>query len=207
MGKKRLSILFLQSFVWINGLYAQVPSGYSADSLETQKTGTDTLRLTDEVLEAIKNGTLLRLTPQHRQLKEAASDLSILKDFSEYIKPDTVPEKKFDPSIPPAVFLLYTFDSDTGLYVHREALSVSRSVVVLPDRIQLGKMPLTLTVGAQNLFLPEVRDGQSGGSIGASVRYCFSMEDVLRYIFWKSHRDKIRNRKRAFTWQHYNNYP
>lgn len=207
MGKKRLSILFLQFLLGINGLSAQNSSGYSIDSLTTAKTGSDTIHLNDEVLEAIKNGTLLRLDPDRQQLKEAASGLSILKDFSEYIKPDTVPEKKFDPSIPPAVFLLYTFDSDTGLYVHREALSVSRSVVVLPDRIQLGKLPLSLTVGADNLFLKEVRDGQSRGSIGASVRYCFSAEDALRYIFWKSHRDKIRNRKRAFTWQHYNNYP
>lgn len=207
MGKKRFSILFLQFLLGINGLYAHVPSGSSTDSRETEKTGADTIRLNDEVLEAIKNGTLIPLNPRRHQLKEAASGLSLLKDFSEYIKPDTVPARKFDPSIPPAVFLLYVFEPDTGLYVRREALSVSRSVVVVPSRIQLGKLPVTLTIGADDLFLKEVRDGQSRGSIGASVRYCFSMEDALRYIFWKSHRDKIRNRKRAFTWQHYNNYP
>lgn len=207
MGKKRFSILFLQSLFWINGLSAQTTSGYSTDSLQMEKNGSDTIRLNDEVLEAIKNGTLIHLDPDRGQLKEAASELSILKDFSEYIKPDTVPERKFDSSVPPAVFLLSTFDADTGLYVHKEALSVSRSVVILPDRIRLGKLPITLTVGADNLFLPEVRDGQSRGSVGFSIRYYFSMEDALRYVFWKSHRDKIRNRKRAFTWQHYNNYP
>lgn len=207
MEKKKLSIFILIFLFQVKGLYAQKVLEDSLGVLPMKKMVSDTLHLNQETLEAIKNGTLIHVDSDHRQLKEADSELYILKDFSEYIKPDTAGGKKFDFSLPPAVFSLYTFESDSGLYVHKQALTVSPSVVILPDRMKVGNLPITFTLGADNLFLKDVKDGQSRGSVGFSVRYCFSMEDALRYIFWKSHRDKLRNRKRTFTWQHYNNYP
>jgi len=35
----------------------------------------------------------------------------------------------------------------------------------------------------------------------------FNAESILRYVFWKSERAKVRNRKRANAWKYYNNYP
>ena len=79
--------------------------------------------------------------------------------------------------------------------------------LVVKDRIRLGKTTFYVQGGTQNLFLEEVKDGQRRGSVGISVKKEFSLENTLRYIFWKSERDKRRNRKREFTWKHYNSYP
>lgn len=32
----------------------------------------------------------------------------------------------------------------------------------------------------------------------------FNGENMMRYIFWKSHRAKVRNKKRATSWKFYN---
>lgn len=75
------------------------------------------------------------------------------------------------------------------------------------DQIRLGQTPFYGRAGAQNLFLTEVKDGQQRGSAGVTITFHFSIEDMLRSAFWKSERDKKRNRKRDFTWKHYNSYP
>ena len=74
-------------------------------------------------------------------------------------------------------------------------------------KIELGQTPFYGRAGAQNLFLTEVKDGQRRGSAGVTITFHFSIEDMLRSAFWKSERDKKRNRKRDFTWKHYNSYP
>lgn len=206
--KKRGFVGMLVSLFLFVGLSAQEMADPSdgrvmPDSI-AQK---DTIRINQEFLDAIRNGTFIRSNPHDQQGKEADPDLSILKDFSEYLKKDTTLREEIDClSLPPAVFSLYPFDIDTALSVRNRALTPSRSLVILPNRIHMRKIPISFTVGAANLYLEEVKDGQSQGTLGASIRYTFSMEDALRYIFWKSHRDKLRNRKRAYTWQHYNNY-
>jgi len=35
----------------------------------------------------------------------------------------------------------------------------------------------------------------------------FNAESITRYLFWKSERAKVRNRKRANAWKYYNTYP
>ena len=52
-----------------------------------------------------------------------------------------------------------------------------------------------------------VKDGQRRGGVLATIRVYFDAEDLLETIFWKSARDKKRNRKRENTWKYYNDYP
>jgi len=67
----------------------------------------------------------------------------------------------------------------------------------------LGHLPVTAAVKADNLFLEEVKDGQSRGSINAVFKTRFSMEDILSGIFSKSERAKRKNRKKANAWKNY----
>lgn len=52
-----------------------------------------------------------------------------------------------------------------------------------------------------------LKDGQRRGGVLATIRVYFDAEDLLETIFWKSARDKKRNRKRENTWKYYNDYP
>lgn len=164
--------------------------------------GKDTIRINPEYLKAIEEGTLINMGPPSEY---APSELPVLKDFSEYIKADTLCRALELDSISPAVFWLYPADT-AGMHIRGVVYKPLKSLVIR-DRIRFGKLPLYGKVGTQNLFLPEVKDGQRRGSVGATLTVDFSMEDMLRYVFWKSERDKKRNRKRDFTWKHYNSYP
>ncbi len=42
--------------------------------------------------------------------------------------------------------------------------------------------------------------------IGPATGCCFSMDDVLQFVFWKSARAKRHNRKHANAWKYYNSY-
>ncbi len=165
--------------------------------------GKDTIRLNPEYLKAIENGTLINLG---QPLEIESSRLPILKDFSEYIKVDTVRRLLQIDSLPPAVFWLYqttdTIYQDICENYHKPIKSL-----VINNQIRLGKTPFYGRAGTQILFLPEVKDGQRRGSAGVTITLHFSMEDMLRSVFWKSERDKKRNRKRDFTRKHYNSYP
>ncbi|MBC8602831.1 hypothetical protein H8784_14020 [Parabacteroides acidifaciens] len=164
--------------------------------------GKDTIRINPEYLKAIEEGTLINMG---QPSEYAPSELPVLKDFSEYIKADTLCRALELDSISPAVFWLYPADT-AGMHIRGIVYKPLKSLVIR-DRIRFGKLPLYGKVGTQNLFLPEVKDGQRRGSVGATLTVDFSMEDMLRYVFWKSERDKKRNRKRDFTWKHYNSYP
>ncbi len=164
--------------------------------------GKDTIRINPEYLKAIEEGTLINMG---QPSEYASSELPVLKDFSEYIKADTLCRALELDSISPAVFWLYPADT-AGMHIRGIVYKPLKSLVIR-DRIRVGKLPLYGKVGTQNLFLPEVKDGQRRGSVGATLTIDFSMEDMLRYVFWKSERDKKRNRKRDFTWKHYNSYP
>ena len=165
--------------------------------------GKDTIRLNPEYLKAIENGTLINLG---QPLEIESSRLPILKDFSEYIKVDTVRRLLQIDSLPPAVFWLYQ-TTDTIYQNICENYHKPIKSLVISNQVRLGKTPFYGRAGTQILFLPEVKDGQRRGSAGVTIALHFSMEDMLRSVFWKSERDKKRNRKRDFTRKHYNSYP
>lgn len=166
----------------------------------------DTLRINPEFMRAIQSGTLINPGLTEQQQLHSHPDLPILKDFSEYLQSDSIRNTLAYDSLPPAVFFLYSPESENGWLIDNTAYSSSKSLIV-KDRFKMGNLPLFLSGGSQNLFLKEVKDGQRRGSVGGTATFEFSLEDALRYVFMKSERDKRRNRKREFTWKHYNSYP
>lgn len=199
----RCGLAFLSLFLSTTFLLAQNSLYQDSVWVPEMLAGKDTIRLNPEYLKAIGNGTLINLG---QPLELESSRLPILKDFSEYIKADTVRRLLQIDSLPPAVFWLYR-----GVdMLHADSRGDYKKPIkslVISNQIRLGNSPFYGRAGTQNLFLPEVKDGQRRGSAGVTITLHFSMEDMLRYAFWKSERDKKRNRKRDFTWKHYNSYP
>jgi hypothetical protein len=165
--------------------------------------GRDTLRLNAETLKAIKEGTFMNT--ERLPLKQSVSELPILDDFTEYIKMDTFRKPFPIDSIPPSVLLIYPVD--TKEYHIRGIVYKPMKSLVVKYRINLLNKSLYMKVGTGNLFMDEVRDGQRRGTGNVSLGVDFSLEDALRHVFWKSERDKKRNRKREATWKYYNSYP
>lgn len=198
----RYWLIFLCIILSVVVLFAQQTSRVDSIWVSEMMAGKDTLRLKPEYLKAIEEGTLLNLG---RPLELGSSELPLLKDFSEYIRPDTFRRILSFDSIPRGVFLLYPVNP-IGTAI-REAAYRSHKSLVVRDQLRLGNSPVYGRAGTQNLFLPEVKDGQRRGSVGATFTVEFSAEHMLRSIFWKSERDKKRNRKRDFTRKHYNSYP
>lgn len=198
----RYWLIFLFIILSVVVLFAQQTSRVDSIWVSEMMAGKDTLRLKPEYLKAIEEGTLLNLG---RPLELGSSELPLLKDFSEYIRPDTFRRILSFDSIPRGVFLLYPVNP-IGTAI-REAAYRSHKSLVVRDQLRLGNSPVYGRAGTQNLFLPEVKDGQRRGSVGATFTVEFSAEHMLRSIFWKSERDKKRNRKRDFTRKHYNSYP
>lgn len=170
--KKQLVIWCL---VCLNGteiVYAQVIEN---DSLRTGVIllGRDTLRLNQETLRAIEDGTFLnRDNPFDKPLK-APPILPLGKDFRDIEAPE------------------------------EEELQINPNAFKLPpegpwkNRYRVGNSPVTVKAGAQNLLEETVRDGQRRGSVGGTVGVEFSLDDILCYLFKRSEWRKRRNKKRA----------
>lgn len=144
-------------------------------------------------------------------LGAASGQLPLAADFSEYLGPDpfltdTLRRLVDSAGMTPQLFMLQHLRPLSVRPLRKEAYTPSRRRD-WDKGVRLGKLPVHAKVGAGNLFLEEVRDGQRRGSIHVTVTGNFSMEDLLRKIFWKSERNKARNRKRENTWKYYNDMP
>ena len=152
------------------------------DSLRLQEflSGKEEIRLNPEFQKAIESGTFLRPDQPGTHMLSSPSELPITKDFSEYVQLDTLRRLTNYDSITPVLFMLLNFKSP------------SRSLAIQKQ--------------AHTIRLPK-KDGQRRGGVLATIRVYFDAEDLLETIFWKSARDKKRNRKRENTWKYYNDYP
>lgn len=195
---KQFFVIWMLMFLFITDLFAQ-----QVEMNPVGIIGGDTLRLNAATLKAIKEGTFLNM--ERLPLRQSVSELPILDDFSEYVKADTHRKPLAIDSLPPAVFLLCPMDT-TG-YTMRGLVYKPMKSLVVKDRINLLNKTLYMKVGAGNLYMDEVRDGQRRGTANVTLVINFSLEDGLRHIFWKSERNKKRNRKREATWKYYNSYP
>lgn len=198
----RYWLIILFTILSIVVLFAQQASRVDSIWVSEMMAGKDTLRLKPEYLKAIEEGTLINLG---QPFELESSELPLLKDFSEYIKPDTLRRILSFDSIPRGVFLLYPVNHIVTPI--REAAYRSHKSLVVRDQLRLGGLPIYGRAGTQNLFLQEVKDGQRRGSVGATFTIEFSTDNMLRSVFRKNERNKKRNRKRDFTRKHYNSYP
>lgn len=178
------------------------------DSVRLQNilSGKEEIHLNPEIRRAIENGTFLSTDKPSDKMKSSPLQLPITSDFSEYIQADTFRVRANYDSITPAVYFLQNLKRPPSLGVRKQAYT-SSNPLIRRGELRLGKLPVYSKVSAGNLFLDEVKDGQHRGSLNVTLRVEFSLEDILEHIFWKSARDKKRNRKRENTWKYYNDYP
>lgn len=203
MMKKQLVIWL---FVCMNGTDYMYAQWTEKDSvwLNDIISGKEQIKLNPETMKAIESGTFINSERPDNQHLSAPPILPITKEFD--ITPaDTTQEQIDYRSIPPAVFARYRLELDSirimrGAYTSKEPNKVK-------DEIQIGNLPITVKAGAQNLFLEEVKDGQRRGSVGASAKAKFSLDDILLFLLSPTERNKRKNKKRAKAWQHYNMQP
>lgn len=184
------------------------------------------IRLNDTYRKAIESGRFLPAEPGSLSLplgecfgpaggtgslQAASPRLPLAVDFSEYLRDDpflsdTLRRLADSATLTPEVFMLQNFTPKLARAIRKEAYTPT-SLPKWDKGIQIGKLPIYMKVNAGSLFLDEVRDGQRRGSINLTIGIEFSAEELLEMIFWKSARNKIRNRKRENTWKYYNDYP
>lgn len=210
MWKQCLLILMLIEFSH-NQLYAQNWSEEDSVWLSGVLAGKDTIRINPEFQKAIREGTFINNedTPG-QQMLGAPSVLPLLKDFSEYIEadPDSLHKDLDVTSMPPSVFRLLTIELDSCLPIHKKAYTPPSKRLIDKEEVQVGKLPVTVAAGGRNLYSSDiVKDGQKRGTLTGTVKLRFSLDDVLKFLFSPTERNKIRNRKRINTLKYYNDMP
>lgn len=120
---KRLPLFFLLWIVFSKDLTAQWTK---KDSLWLQNvlSGKEKPQLNDATKQVIRDGSFLRLnTPPSSSMRISSSRLPLIKDFSEYIREDTVLRKKVLKDLPSFVFWLYAPPPEEELPVFRSILN------------------------------------------------------------------------------------
>ena len=160
-----------------------------ADSAWLRRARSGELKLNEATLRAISTGTLL--TPPSAvaapALRHSPADLPLIKTFDS-IRPTVRPEL-----LPPAVYKLY------------EPADLNRN-----GAMRLPAAGSCLFSPAETDRLRELRYlgmhracGGAPGMLPAGVSFSVSFEDMLRYVFWPSHRAKLRNRRHAQAYKNY----
>jgi hypothetical protein len=157
--------------------------------------GQEELKLNDATRKSIREGTLISTDPAPGKMPilSAPPELPVTKAFENITIPKT--QKKSMTELPPSVFILDGLNMGDSLQctsssILPHATTTPRSVVELKQLDALTPRPAA--VGEQ--YAP-----RAGGA-------SFSAEDILRTIFWPSHRAKKRNRKQATARYNYNQY-
>jgi len=184
-----LLLLSLQTGV---SLYAQ-DKWTKQDSIWLQRilSGEEKLQLNDDAKKAIESGNLLSPDPYIKeQMKMKSAELPIMKSFEGITAPES--RRKLKPNeLPPPVYKLYGLDAkDSVPDAKRSATFYGKTIIELKALDVLT--PRKATVDDKTTL----RYGVGGG---------VNAEDLLRSIFWPSHRAKEKNKKRANAAKTYNN--
>lgn len=205
MKMRLLSFLLLS--VWPALAYAQWTE---QDSLRLRDllSGKEEIRLNPEFQRAIESGTFLRPDQPGTPMLASPDKLPITKDFSEYIQLDTLRDLVNYDSITPIIFMLLNIKPPSpALAVRKQVHAVKIPVNREWKAFKMGKIRMAANVRLANVYSDVVKDGQQRGGAIFTLRVYFDAEDLLETIFWKSARDKKRNKKRENTWKYYNDYP
>ena len=152
--------------------------------------GTEHIQLNEETKKAIESGTLIRNPATLRQMKISPAELPISHSFEGIAVPEL--QRKQPPELPPAVYRLH-------LLTQKDTLpEVSKATKLSAATITELKMLDATTYKKATVDDPFTIRSGGGGSV--------SFEDILRTIFWPSHRAKQRNAKNANAWKTYNEY-
>lgn len=177
--QKQLFIVLSICLQGVNHLAAQAWTKEDSIGLQRILSGRELLKLNPETMDAIRTGTLINFDRPAGEMQPApAGTLPILKDFTEYILPDTAFRRKVAlKDLPPGVILLY------------------------------GPPPLLQTTVYQNLLDAWRRSPfyyyTPHGSGGVGMVFFFDMGELTSRKAWVHKR----NAKRDGTWKNYNNLP
>jgi hypothetical protein len=168
-------------------MYAQEWTKQDSAWLQRVLSGEEKLQLNEKTRRAIEAGTLISTDPAGRQMRQSPLEIPIYKSFEGITAPDA---RRVSPhELPSSVYRLY------GLEVKDSIPDATRSTRFYGKTIAELK-----TLDAQTPRKATVNDNsiRPGASVG------FSSEDLLRTIFWPSHRAKKRNAKNANAYKTYN---
>lgn len=184
-------------------IYAQWAA---VDSLWLQNIieGKDSIRLNPETMRAIEEGTFLNRENPFAQPLEAPPTLAITRDFWDIATEDSL-AFAID-SLSPAVLTMLIRMKE------KDSLKISDSFRLRlkfheKEKFRIGQSPFAVSAGAQSLLDDTVKDGQRRGSVGGSVNFGFSLDDILTYLFRPEERQKRKNRKRAKAIKDYHAAP
>lgn len=188
--QRRLMItcLFLLPFVWA---YSQKVS--VEDSLRLKKIFSESneIELNEETKEAIRKGTLISPGFKLPELMQEKKGTGLLMPEVERPKENNLENNPL--LMPSYVFWLYeaSNEGDSIQNIRSFALNYKEMEYIrsLLPGVQLGSF---------GLYTEFYRPGAT---------FFFSAEDILRTIFWPTHRAKKRNAKHANAWRHYNMLP
>ena len=168
-------------------IYAQEWTEQDSIWLQRVLNGTEKIQLNKETQKAIESGTFIHDPTISKQMKVSPQDYPIIESFEGIIKLES--HYKHPTELPPAAFrffVFYPFDSlpDISNATKLSDANMAELKILLEASYKKATVddPFTLR--------------QGGGSV--------SFEDILRTIFWPSHRAKMRNAKNANAWKTYN---
>lgn len=160
------------------------------DSIWLQRvlSGKEKLQLNDDAKKTIESGNLLSPDPYTKeQMKMKSAELPIMKSFEGITAPELKHKLKPD-ELPPPVYKLYGMDLKDSL----------------PDVTRSTFFDRKTTAELKRLYgIPPL--DPSNKILIRLIVVKFDSEDIMRTIFWPSHRAKKRNKKNANTWKTYNN--
>jgi len=168
-------------------IYAQEWTEQDAIWLQNVLNGTEKIQLNEATRKAIESGTLIHDPMVDKQLKSSPKEFPIIESFEGITSSESNRILPLD--LPPAVYRLHLLNQKISFP------DVSNATKMNTATIHDLKMLNAIAYRKSTVDDP-FTIGQGGGS--------FSAEDILRSIFWPSHRAKKRNAKNANAWKTYN---
>ena len=174
------------------------------DSLWLQRVlnGTEKIQLNEETRKAIESGTFIHDPTVAKRMKSSPSEMPVIKSLEGMTAPQS---KRISPTdLPPSVYKLYGLEQiDTVPY--RKIITMPKgSHATTINATTIWEMKMLDAVTNRKATVDDkmtIRPGSIGTSSGGGG---VSFEDILRTIFWPSHRAKQRNAKNANAWKTYN---
>lgn len=159
----------------------------AADSAWIRKAQRGELELNEATRRAIRSGTLLSPPPDASKLRHNPADLPLIKTFDS-IRPTDAPTPRPE-ALPSFVYRLY---EPTDM---PQQLPAVGSCMIYPEETERLKALRRIGLRRACCLGP--------GMLPAGLSISVSYEDMLRYLFWPSHRAKLRNKRHAGAYKGY----
>jgi hypothetical protein len=176
-------------------IYAQ--DWTTQDSLWLQRVlnGTEKIQLNQETLKAIESGTLIREPDVVIQPQINPSEMPIIKSFEGVTG---LKNQVLSTEMTTSEYYLYGMDHIAALMGGNQILTPKKNISPFTDKT-ISELKWLDKLTPRKATVDDMTAVRSG-SVG------LSFEDILRTIFWPSHRAKIQNAKNANAWKTYNEY-